>query len=130
MEEYKEVVRFEDDKRIVVAHMYPTGKMVHLENIVDTFKHLFPPHKGRVRCSTSISLINGTYYMLGITFYFKDKKIFVKCMSDEDREEITTDFYNRSTRRLAEREGYKVEFEREADLSKLSFLNRCQPEMS
>lgn len=122
-ENYKELVRFDGEKRIVVAHVYSTGRIVFLENIAKTFADMLPPHKGRVQWSTSVSpLIGDTYYLLGITFYIKETKIFIKCMEEKDRDEIITDWVNRSTRQIADNHGYIAMVGREADLSKLSFL--------
>ena len=130
MEEYTELVKFRDGERIVVAHVFKNGRTEYLRDFLEDFN--LPPHKGRVRASSSVSpVFDGVMYLMGISVYLKDRTERIQYMSDEDYNELCLQIENHGLKCFAEQLGYSVKgFTKNADLSKLSFLNRCQPEMS
>lgn len=131
MEEYTEVVKFVNGERKVFAHAGKTGQIKHMCDILEDFElnGRKPYHYAPIVSPP----LDGVCYLMCMTIFFKKgepRSQTIHYMSDEDFREMCLYIENRNARRRAAMYGMTVEVAREADLSKLSFLNGREPVVS
>lgn len=134
MEEYRDLIKIVNGEKVVISHMYPSGREEEVRDV--DYGDDLPPYKKLDYVRLVTPLINGAYYIMGTIYhingYGKGEIIERRYLPDKDYDElrlwILNGAYRRITKVLPQLNLVPV-IKREADISKLSFLDGAETVM-
>ncbi len=134
MEEYRDLIKIVNGEKVVISHMYPSGREEKVRDV--DYGDNLPPYKKLDYVRLVTPLINGAYYIMSTIYhingYGKGEVIERRYLPDKDYDElrlwILNGAYRRITKVLPQLNLVPV-IKREADISKLSFLDGAETVM-